>query len=217
MSDRDITEENGKIKYTETENHDEKTLIQRYKKEWTDRQMLKKQLDNIPKQREQLKAEREINNNFIERLDKDLNKIKGILEKEINIKNQLEKIRNNYSEKELMKKSNEIYLKSHTEIKKENGVYKRVKTFENDQEDLLIYYESLHRNRINYVEKQAEIEQNLEKLENTKIRIENTLNEIDDSMNATENFFKKKGKDFNQVLSKYSNSKTNKDVGEISA
>ncbi|MFW6130468.1 MAG: hypothetical protein ACOC56_04715 [Atribacterota bacterium] len=213
-----IEDENGEIVFKEKQSYNQENLLKKYRNDKLTQKMINGLLEKLPQRIKQLEAEKGIQEDYIEKLDKRLNQFIQIFEqRKIDPKEELNKLREKYSDDELTKKSEVISERQTFEVKDKGRIIERTSKNQFTIEELIILYASNQYNKIQAEERIAQISQEIEK---AKTRIEankQELEKVNNSIQSIEHYFKKKRLDINRLLDKQAKDrkKGKKDTGEI--
>lgn len=198
-----ITERGDKIIVNEMERLNQDDLIKKYRNLIMAKRFLEHQIAQNPKQTIDLNAELELitnqlnqNNKTIETYTNYFNQ-KGIIPEE-----ELNKLREKYSDEELQTKSQTIVEKNEYElIDTEEGI-ERIKKSINTLEEIIILYLTNKYSEINLNQRVIQINQDLEKIKERETVQKQNLENLNNNLNTIKNYFTKKNIDIDKELDK---------------
>lgn len=198
-----ITEHGDKIIVNEMEKLDISGLANKYRNLSMAKKFLDHQIAQNPKQIIDLNAELELINNQLSQNKKTIETYTNYFnQKGINPEEELNKLREKYSDEELQIKSETIVEKNEYElIETEEGI-QRIKKSINTLEEVIILYLTNKYSEINLNQRILQIKQDLEKIKEREIVQNKNLENLNNNLNTIENYFKKKGIDINKELDK---------------
>lgn len=211
---KNLKKEGNKISYEQKESMDEQELMDRYETLITSKKFLEAQKGQIPRQKKQAKQNIELKEGYIEKAETRIEKIKEILDDlGLDPEDELEKIRDKYSEEELNKKERNLYLnKEKTKIRKSGKNYIKRTTVEMDKEELLVEYASLKFRVLKYKEQLAKEKRNLKKAKEQEEKLGKMIENNKEEVKAFDKYLQRQGKDIAKIKNSINKKKTAKEL-----
>ncbi len=202
MEDKiEITQDKEKITFKETVTHDEASLIENYRANLMAKMMTDKKIQEGPHRIESIKVNLMVMKQTIESKDKKSENLKAIFkEHNINVEKRCRKIREIYSDKEIMTRLKGIIDNARTEMHFVDGKYEITTVSTNEIEDLLMEYMEIESNRPERLETLLQEEKSVLRVEQAMKQQDELLNKIKEKLSAVKEFFDKRGKNIDKLL-----------------
>ena len=208
MDGIDIKESKEKITFSETTSHNEASLINSYQAQSMAYAMAEKKAAEGPQRVNYVKLQIQIMEETISSQDKKAERLKEIFAKhEINVSKRTKKLREIYTDEEIINRIKKIVANSKTEMKLVNDKYEITTTTTNEIEDLLIEYMEIESNRPARLEKLLQEKNSITRIETATAQQEELLIKIKERLNAIREFFSNKGKNIDKLLDAYANAR----------
>ena len=211
--------EENKPLLSETREFSEKDLVEEYRKKSIEHQIFGKWLENGDQQIMQLEVSLDLMDHVINTNNSKIKQLEEIFNsKEINIEKRIKKIREKYSDLDLLTKAKTIIEESTTELKETpEGKYVQTTVLTNTTEDLLIEYMNLITTAPELIEKKINETKTLEQSKITKTKQEKNQEKLKERINQIKTILEKTGKKIEELLDLYPDTrgKTEKTADKI--
>ncbi|MGV9204334.1 MAG: hypothetical protein ACOC44_10005 [Promethearchaeia archaeon] len=201
-----IKEKDGNIEFSEVEKYSQNDLLNKYRNDLYAKKLLKAQVEKAPNTIKEKESEKEIRQNQIKEIEDRMKKSEKIFkDRNLDPNEELQKLREKYSDEEIEEKSKNISEKKVYEVK-DHGTYIERKTKNQiSLEDEIILYAVNKWNKLQAQELLVNIQKEIEKIQ-SRLEVQKTeLEKVENSIQSIENYFKRKRLDINKLLDQQAN------------
>lgn len=211
MEDIRIDKNGEKIMYESKEKHSEDTLLTKYQEQFMALKIQEHQESKAPMIIENIKVYITFSEESIKLNESKQSQLQGIFsELEININKRIQKIKEKYSDEELMKKAKELVNDQKTIIEKDGDKFIYKTEVSQSVEDLLIGFMHLQEEMPSLIEKLAKQKEELKKREEQLKKIGQIKKDVIERLDSIKEFFKKQNKDVDKLLDNRSQKRNKK-------
>ncbi len=212
MEEIKINSDNEQITYSSQEVLKQEDLLNKYREKWMEKGIHEKIINTAPDQIRGMHAYVQLTEQSILLNENRQTKIKEVLaDSEMNIPKKIQKIRERYTEEELLEKARNLIDKTETIIKKEGDNFLFKTEVIQSPEDLIIEYMTLQDSKPDLLERLANQKKAIKSKEEQIEKSKRMLEQTKEVLRSIEDFFKRQGKEINQLLDEQAKSRKKED------
>jgi len=210
-----ISEMNETITLSDVTEHDEAGFVKKYRQLWSADQYEEKMIESFPKQIEGKGQQIQFAVIIQELQDSKLERLEQIFkDKNVNVEKRIKKLKEKFTEKELLEKAGNIHVTSLTEIREVDGRFEWITISTHEVDDLLMEYSSLMSDKVKNMEMLIKDKSSLESMKKREVETNFNNQKTKRDLKVIEGFFEARGQDINKLLDEQATNRPKNKVAE---
>lgn len=213
----EIKQDASGIIHTQTETLDEKTLVEKYRQQYTAFRIQEAKLQQLPGTLKSMEMYVQITNRQLEINEHRQKQLKDIFyELNTDTTKEIKILKEKYDNDELLNHTNKVINNTKSTIEKRGTTYFFKTEVESTVEDMLVELMTLQNSRVGLLEQLIKQNKQYETMKNSQSEMEKSKIKIQERLRVIKVFFAKQHKNIDQLLDTYAAARKKKDkVAEV--